>query len=217
LIVGGSDQGGGGSYGTGFTSAEMYDPGGGVFSATGNMSEARFGHTATLLAEGKVLIVGGLASQSSNPTASAELYDPATELFSPTGMMTTPRTGHTATLLTDGRVLISGGSSIINGQSGATSTAEIYDSRTGSFSLTGPMGTTRSWHTATLLPDGMVLVAGGGSPTAELYDPPTSVFSPTGSMETERSGHSATLLQNAMVLIAGGGLRPPLASAELYK
>jgi hypothetical protein len=217
LIVGGGDQGGGGSYGTGYASAEVYDASSGVFSATGNMSEARFGHTATLLADGKVLIVGGLASQSSNPTASAELYDPATGLFSPTGMMATPRRGHTATLLADGRVLITGGVSIINGQSGATSTAEIYDSGAGSFSLTSPMGTTRSEHTATQLPNGMVLVTGGGSPTAELYDPSTSLFSPTGSMETDRSGHSATLLQNGMVLVAGGGPRPPLASAELYK
>src|SRR5215469_18840939 len=101
--------------------------------------------------------------------------------FAPTGDMTTERQGHTATLLTNGKVLIAGGSAILNGWP-VWATAELYDPLTGTFALTGSMKTPRSGHSATLLPDGRVLIAGGfssggnGSPTAflastELYDP----------------------------------------------
>jgi hypothetical protein len=183
------------------------------------MAAARFGHTATLLKNGKVLVVGGTDFYSSTPFSAAEIYDPATGHFSLTGSMATPRAGHSATLLEDGKVLITGGfnTGLINGQFGVSSTAELYEPANGSFSATGQMGVMRDEHTATLLPNGMVLVAGGGSPTAEVYDPSTGVFSPTGSMESERTGHSATLLSNGKVLVAGGGSFSPLASAELYQ
>jgi WD40 repeat protein len=172
-----------------------------------------------LLANGKVLVVGGFASYSSEPTATAEIYDPTTGHFGPTGKMTTPRAGHTATRLVDGRILITGGfnTTLINGELGVSATAELYNPDTGSFFLTGQMALTRKEHTATLLPNGTMLVAGGGSPTAEIYDPSTGLFRPTSSMETERTGHSATLLPNGTVLVAGGGSFAPLASAELYQ
>jgi WD40 repeat protein len=221
LIVGGGSDGGATLpfYGTGSATAELYDPTAGVFTSTGSMAAARFGHTATLLKNGKVLVVGGTDFYSSTPFSAAEIYDPATGHFSLTGSMATPRAGHSATLLEDGKVLITGGfnTGLINGQFGVSSTAELYEPANGSFSATGQMGVMRDEHTATLLPNGMVLVAGGGSPTAEVYDPSTGVFSPTGSMESERTGHSATLLSNGKVLVAGGGSFSPLASAELYQ
>lgn len=217
LIIGGSNEGGFTLpfVGTGSATAELYDPTAGVFISTGSMAAARFGHTATLLKNGKVLVVGGTDSSSSTPSSTAEIYDPAMGHFSLTGSMATPRVGHNATLLADGKVLITGG--FINRQFGVSFTAELYDPATGSFSATGQMGVMREEHTATVLPNGMVLVAGGGSATAELYDPSTGLFSPTGSMETERTRHSATLLQNGKVLVAGGGSRSILASAELYQ
>jgi hypothetical protein len=75
----------------------------------------------------------------------------------------------------------------------------------------------RASHTATLLPNGSVLVAGGTNSTAELYEPSASCFSPTGGMEIGRQGHTATLLLNGKVLVAGGGTFSPLSTAELYK
>jgi hypothetical protein len=81
------------------------------------------------------------------------------------------------------------------------------------------MAEARTLHTATLLPSGIVLVAGGGdeNSTAEVYDPVAGAFSINGGMEIGRSGHTATLLPNGSVLVAGGGIFAGLASAELYQ
>lgn len=220
LVAGGADQGPAGS---GSASAEIYDPNSGTFTQTGGMAVARFWHTATLLQNGKVLIVGGVPLNSSNPTSTAELYDPATASFTATGGLATAREEHTATLLANGKVLIVGGESPVTGGSGlqATTTAEIYDPSTGQFSATGSMTGARSLHTATLLPSGNVLVAGGGddNSTAELYNPTTGSFGITGGMESGRSGHSATLLPDVaggIVLVVGGGSFTPIATAELF-
>ena len=219
LVAGGADDQDQG--GTGSASAELYDPSTGTFTQTGSMAVARFRHTATLLQNGKVLITGGTSLDSSNPTSTAEIYDPATGTFTVTGGMTTAREEHTATLLADGKVLIVGGEGPVTGSSELqpTATVEVYDPSTGLFSTTGSMTAARSLHTATLLPSGKVLVAGGGddNSTAEVYDPAAGYFSITGGMEIGRSGHTATLLPDGSVLVAGGGIFAGLASAELYQ
>ena len=118
-------------------------------------------HTATLLADGRVLVAGGYDANDA-ALASAELYDPKTGTFSPTGSMATARGRHTATLLSDGRVLIAGGGPASWTGAGAyLASAELYDPKTGTFSPTGSMATARDGHTATLLADGRVLIAGG--------------------------------------------------------
>jgi len=133
----------------------------GTFTATGNTSTARVQHTATVLADGRVLIAGG-TSTSSYPAsgysvlASAELYDSSTGTFTPTGSMTTARYAHTATVLADGRVLIVGGlgpepDGLFYSADIPLSTAELYDPSTGTFSATGDMIPT-TVGTATLLP-----------------------------------------------------------------
>lgn len=194
----------------------------GTFTPTGNMTRARFFHTATLLADGRVLIAGGDTRDASGffkTQADAELYDPRTGKFTATGNMITSRRWHAATLLPDGRVLIAGGAHTISNAGApptALASAELYDPRTGTFSSTGEMSTPRFATTVTLLNSGKVLLAGypGG---AELFDPGTGTFTPTGSMIGEWAD-TATLLPNGKVLITRGNPQtgPYLSSAELY-
>jgi hypothetical protein len=138
--------------------AELYDPATGTWSATGDMTERRYGHTATQLHLGKVLVSGSYTG--ADFLASAELYDPETGTWSATGSMLTGRSHHTATLLESGKVLVAGGT---GPGYGALATAEVYDPLTGIWNITGGMITARSGHTATLLPmpTNWVLVAGG--------------------------------------------------------
>ena len=237
LITGGGPASWPGSFrgitGPFLASAELYDPQTGTFIPTGSMTSAREVHTATLLADGRVLITGG-ADYQSRAIATAELYDPTTGMFSPTGSMATARAFHTATLLADGRVLIAGGSPAAWGTTAHLASAEIYDPTTGTFTPTGRMAGGREFNTATLLADGRVLLAGGSSgsqedvgseakedvASAEIYDPTTGTFAPTGRMIDGRQYHTATLLADGSVLVVGGGGDYAhlsfLASAELY-
>jgi len=191
------------------------------FSATGSLATARYSHTATLLSNGKVLVAGGsnYSKGSFGPIASAELYDPATGSWSATGSLATARVGHTATLLPNGKVLVAGGRTSLFTLDGPLASAELYDPATGSWSATGSLATARSGHTATLLPNGKVLVVGSYITSAELYDPATGRWRATGSLATARDGHTATLLANGNVLVAGGGDGSGfdyITSAELY-
>lgn len=203
--------------------AEVWNPATGLFTAVAPMSNARDGHTATLLASGRVLVVGGYREQS------AEVYDPASNTWSPTGSMTTPRLDHTSTLLGDGTVLVAGGNL---GGAGSTATAERYDPTTGTWSTTGPLRVTRADHTATLLHAGVcttssapswcgrVLVVGGdgqGPGTAELYNPLTGTWKAMGALNTPRSAHEAVILKKGgKVLISGGEGSGAERSAEIF-
>ena len=219
-------------------SAELYDPRTGTFSPTGSMAQGRNWATATLLADGRVLVVGGLVDGTLT-LSSAEVYDPATGSFSLTGSMPDARFLSSATLLADGRVLVSGGLLMNGGSRTDVSVALLYEPQTGHFVQTGALAQPRDTATATRLEDGRVLVAGGftwpsdvpASPkgpvslsvsSVEIFDPNTGKFSDAGSMTIARATHSATLLLDGRVLIAGGidmtaTTADELGSAELYQ
>jgi hypothetical protein len=235
VLVAGGNPGNWDFAGSLIASTEVYDPTTGTFRPTGSMTTARDVHTATLLLDGRVLITGG-DDKFLHPLATAELYDPTTGKFTPTGSMTMARDFHVATLLADGRVLVTGGSPVgMNSTAGHFLTsAEIYDPTSGTFSPTGPMTTERASHTATLLPDGRVLITGGALSTAseartvslasaELYDPKTGKFSATGSMTVARTFQEATMLADGRVLVTGGSADGwsyadrYLAEAEIYE
>lgn len=210
--------------------AALYNSRTGTWAAASPMNSAHSHPTATLLANGEVLVAGGQDAHG-DATAAAELYDPHTNRWTATDDMAMPRAGHTATLLPDGRVLVAGGDA---DNAGVLTSAELYDPRTGTWSPSGSMSIARDVHTATLLPDGRVLVAGGEDASgarldgAELYDPHTGTWSPTDTMTVGRANHTATLLSTGQVLVTGGNcelfqcdLGPPshdapLAGAELY-
>lgn len=219
LIVGGYDGA------NSVAAADLYDPVTRTFTPIGNMLSARNSATATLLANGKVLIAGGYISGQ----VSAELYDP---LAGPNGSFTATvgsmvvfsRGPAAAVRLGNGHVLITGG------QSGdIVSSAETYDPSTGMFTATGNMSVPRVGHTATVLPDGSALIAGGWDAqsvnsytlplaTLERYDPVSRTFKPAGSMVTRRARHKVVPVTDGKLLIVGGASQSWMTgnTAELY-
>jgi hypothetical protein len=190
------------------------------WTATGELHSPRMDHTATLLNDGRVLVVGG--SDGFDTLASAELYDPTSGSWTAAGRMTVARYGHTATLLLDGSVLVTGG---IDNAGKILAASEIFDPGAETWHTVGRLATARTGHTATLLPDGLLLVAGGSSSYghatalrgAELYDPTSGSWTPARHMIDARFGATATLLRNGKLLLAGGATSEGVyADEELY-
>lgn len=210
------------------------------------MATARDGHTATLLPDGRVVVIGG---ERLNPRremlASVEIYDPSTDTWSPSAPLPESRANHTATLLDDGTILVIGGGrhNAIGVPAGldVRATALVYDPSTGASVSLGPTRTPRHGHQAVRLPSGRILVVGGSDDhseikpaqgaqnpqpfgralaSAELFDPTTRAFTDTSSMSAGRFAFTAVLLADGRVMVSGGanyeGEAQSLATNELY-
>lgn len=194
----------------------------GVLDVVASMSDSRAAHTATALADGRVLIVGGFSERG--VAMRAEAYEPVARRFVALPRTPATRQSHTATRLRDGKVLLAGG----YGEGTATlASAELFDPATNAFLPTGSLHAARAGHVAVLLDRGQVLLLGGVGPewtilsSAELYDPATGRFTRAGDMTVARESHVAVRLSDGRVLIAGGhnGERRNLTlltSAEIY-
>lgn len=192
-------------------STEVYSQGSWKYS--GNLNVARANASAVLLPNGSILVAGGCTGGClSSATASAEIYNPISGAWTKTGSMAKARTYFSLLLLPSGSVMALGGCTGLNanGCSGVTAAAEIYNPSTGKWSSTGAMNAARGSLTATLLPNGKVLAAGGINgadnpiPSAELYDLATGKWTITGKMNVARDEHTAVLLATGNVLVAGG-------------
>ncbi len=178
----------------------------------GSMTQGRYGHTATLLPDGRVLVLGGEGIFEREGWA--ELFDPESNVWSVLDGPFETRWSHAVALLRDGRVLIVGG---MAGDLPAA-TAELFDPREGSWSPAASMESARLFHTATVLPNGQVLVVGDvGPPSTELYDVLADSWATVGALSDDRIFHTATVLRDGRVLVVGGqaalGLR---RSAEVF-
>ena len=207
---------------TAVNSAEIYDPAQNTWTATGSMITGRSEYQAALLYNGQVLAAGGFLGVF--PTAKTEIYNPGSGTWSATGSMTVTRCNYALAVLPNGLILVAGGAT---GEHflGVTASAELYNPVTGTWSRTGSMSKARQGATATLLPSGKVLVAGGSTyingsaiASAELFDPGTGTWTVTGAMNVARAQHTASLLANGLVLVAGGGdgWKTYTNTAELY-
>jgi len=227
LVTGGNDF-------PAIPSAEVFDPGTGSFTKVGAMSTGRTDHTATLLPSGQVLIAGGWNGHAPDALddppwdpLEIELFDPAAGRFSVAARMSATRSGHQAVELGDGRVLLLGGIPPIQNLHDGTPHpryAEIFDPARSQL-VAGPegIGTVQSRYTATMLPDGRILLAGGAELTAvasaAVLDLGSGVLVPIPGLSVPRVGHTATRLMDGRVLLTGGygDHGSPLATAELYQ
>ena len=208
-------------------SAELFDPQTNTWTATGSIAVARYDHSATRLLDGRVLVAAGTnQSLATGALASVEIYDPAAGTWTAGPSLTFRRQRHTATLLNDGRLLVVGGMYYATPTTPlATFPAqcELYNPATNAWTLVAPMsGPPRAMHSATLLPEGRVLVTGGVSAFGELAV--TDVFDPlhgwsqSSPMAGPRTMHSATLLPGGRVLVAGGRLSfGSVTPAQIYE
>ena len=189
-------------------SVEIFDPAANLWSESAPMPAPRGGHTATLLGDGRVLVAGGYTDESR--PAGAEITDPLTNAWSTASQMRTKRYGHAAVRLADGTVLVTGGyGSNAYGDATCLEDAELYDPATNSWEPVAAMAGSRAYHTASLLRDGRMLVAGGSSSagrvsTAEIFDPVSKTWEDAGAPGHFYVRHTATVLDDGRVLLAGG-------------
>lgn len=207
---------------SGMDSAELFDPRTGAWASTGAMSVPRYGHSATLLPDGRVLVAGGahVRDRTTELTrASAEFYDPESGTWAPARPMGDERWGHHAVPLSDGRILVVGGFAATGfAVAGTLALCETYDPASDTWAPVGSLRTPRRTHQAVRLADGAVLAIGGGNPrlcdgaasspyslaTVERFDPASGQWSADTPLPWGRSYHRALVLGTGEVLVIGG-------------
>jgi N-acetylneuraminic acid mutarotase len=227
-------------------SCEIYDPAADTWTSVGSMQVPRMGHTATLLADGRVFVTGGLQAMTVTPTPlsavrdatnTTEIYDPITDTWTPAANLRTPRAGHVAIQRPDGRILLAGGISwdnviIIGWLPTVRANCDLYDPIADTMVAGPSMQTARSMVDPLDLGGNRWLLAGGissltltnlGTPTtaAEIYDAVANTWTPVGAMATARGNHKSWALGGGRFLLTGGAngniLNPvPLASTEVF-
>ena len=216
LFIGGTDSGLDPT-----TLVSSYDYRTNTWSSAPQLTSFRSRHTATLMKDGRILVAGGYTGTA---TESVEVYQVGSGSTA-TMELNIRRFYHTATLLNDGRVLVTGGQTYDNGNNAITTrSAEVYSPTTETWATVGNMADARQQHTATLLPNGKVLIAGGynapdANPlsSAEIFDPATNTFSPAAASNNVHAAHNAVLLNDGTVLVAAGILSGAATNAaELY-
>lgn len=215
--------------GFGGTAAEIYQwSGGASWIAAGTIPRSRRGHVLALLPDGRAISIGGEVDTSGSifpsfaPTKTTMVFTNSTKTWADGPSLNLQRSDPVVTKLASGALLVTGG--IDDTTNKRVAVAEIYDPVSKTFKTTGAMATARNYHTATLLPTGKVLIAGGYGDTAgaltsaELYDPVAGTFSPAGSLSGRRAGHGAVALSGGRVLLFGGhNSSVPLSSAEIFQ
>lgn len=219
IVVGGCDVG------ACSTGAEQWSSVTNTWEPKASLAAPRGYATSTVLADGRLLLVGGCADPAcATVLGDATVYDPQSDIWSDAGSMTTPRAGHSATLLNDGTVLVAGGCTDASCTTVLSST-EVWSpaGSSGTFAAAPPMAGARHHHTATLLANGEVLMAGGADasgstiPTSEVYLPIARQWLGTSAMLMSRAYHIGVELADGRVLV-GGGCNPQtcIPFAEIF-
>ena len=227
-------------------STVVYNANTDTWTSSLDMLQPRTKHASSILTDGRVIVVGGI--NSSGTLSSAEIYDPVLQHWTSSGESLLPRIGHSVTALKNGMILVVGGkipieksnqnslllcensneappsAGVTKGyrcKDGAAALTEIYDPTNNSWKESSSLLAPRWGHTATLLEDGRVLVAGGTNNyssvvESEIFDPNTETWVSAGEMLYERTGHTASLLSDGRVLIAGGFTYVPISYSEIY-
>lgn len=202
--------GGAGCEGAAQSSAEIFRSATGDWKSVAPMHEPRWGHNATTLADGRILVSGGRTSavgaDAEQVLASTEIYDPAADTWTSAPPMHVPRVLHVGALLKSGQVIVTGGhSQDPSDRHSATTTTELYSPLRNTWTETGDMNVPREEGGSMLLPDGTLLMAGGGQQgSAEIYDPAAGTWTLTPPMTTVHDDAQMTMLSTGEVLIAGG-------------